>query len=71
MFSREIAGAHSEEESVIQQIITVAEDQCGYCLEDGVRRIDPRRLTCGHSFCPVCLQDDFDRIKAVRCPICR
>ena len=59
-----------EEETPIQ-IITVTEDQCGYCLESGTRRVDPRRLPCGHSFCLLCLTDDFARINAVRCPVCR
>ena len=38
------------------QIITVTEDQCGYCLESGTSRVDPRRLPCGHSFCLLCLE---------------
>ena len=59
-----------EEETPIQ-IITVTEDQCGYCLESGTRRVDPRSLPCGHSFCLLCLTDDFARINAVRCPVCR
>ena len=58
-------------EETLIQIITVTEDQCGYCLESGTRRVDPRRLPCGHSFCLLCLTDDFARINAVRCPVCR
>ncbi|XP_067930450.1 E3 ubiquitin-protein ligase TRIM56-like isoform X2 [Watersipora subatra] len=45
--------------------------ECGYCMMEGDKMIDPRTLPCQHIHCHPCLVGDFDTNRIVRCGKCK
>jgi len=58
------AGGNSDRLDQIKEAIT-----CGICIQ---LYTDPRRLTCGHSYCLICLQQfQKSTSRQKECPVCR
>ncbi|CAG9317612.1 unnamed protein product [Blepharisma stoltei] len=43
---------------------------CPVCLHDYTNEITPKILTCGHTFCLVCLEK-LQKTSQIRCPLCK
>ncbi|WAQ96236.1 BFAR-like protein [Mya arenaria] len=59
----------SDEEISSQQSLSVSEDfLCGCCFD---LMVQPTTLTCGHSFCRLCIANWYLSSKKTECPQCR
>jgi len=58
------AGGNGDRLDQIKEVMT-----CGICIQ---LYTDPRRLTCGHSYCLICLQQlQKSTSQQKECPVCR